>query len=65
MFILTGSQQFEVTKVINQSLAGRTALLKLLPFSIKELAASLAGVSIDTLLLTEFYPRIWKGISGS
>jgi len=60
MFILTGSQQFEVTNVINQSLAGRTALLKLLPFSIEELAASLAGVSIDRLLLSGFYPRIWK-----
>lgn len=60
LFILTGSQQFEVTNVINQSLAGRTALLKLLPFSIEELNASLAGVSIDRLLLTGFYPRIWK-----
>lgn len=29
-FILTGSQQFEVMTTINQSLAGRTALLKLL-----------------------------------
>lgn len=35
-FILTGSQQFEVMNTINQSLAGRTALLKLLPFSIAE-----------------------------
>lgn len=33
MFILTGSQQFEVSNSINQSLAGRTALLKLPPFS--------------------------------
>ena len=32
-FILTGSQQFEVMNTISQSLAGRTALLKLLPFS--------------------------------
>ncbi len=30
-FILTGSQQFEVSNAINQSLAGRTAILKLLP----------------------------------
>ena len=60
LFILTGSQQFEMTNAINQSLAGRTALLKLLPFSIEELNASLAGVSIDRLLLTGFYPRIWK-----
>ncbi len=30
LFILTGSQQFEVMNSISQSLAGRTALLKLL-----------------------------------
>lgn len=36
LFILTGSQQFEVATVINQSLAGRTALLKLLPFAMQE-----------------------------
>src|SRR5665648_1108632 len=35
-FILTGSQQFEVTETINQSLAGRTALLRLLPFAFEE-----------------------------
>lgn len=60
LFILTGSQQLEVTNAINQSLAGRTALLKLLPFSIEELSASMVGVSIDRLLLSGFYPRIWK-----
>ena len=36
-FILTGSHQFELTHIISQSLAGRVALLKLLPFSMKEL----------------------------
>ena len=30
LFVLTGSQQFAVTQSINQSLAGRTAVLKLL-----------------------------------
>jgi len=35
-FILTGSQQFAVMDSINQSLAGRTALLRLLPFSLAE-----------------------------
>lgn len=37
LFILTGSQQFEVSHAVNQSLAGRTALIKLLPFSMAEL----------------------------
>ena len=37
LFILTGGQQFEVSNTINQSLAGRTALVKLLPFTIQEI----------------------------
>lgn len=59
LFILTGSQQFEVITTISQSLAGRTALLKLLPFSLEELGSHQEMFSIDGLLLTGFYPRIW------
>ncbi len=58
-FILTGSQQFEVMTTITQSLAGRTALLKLLPLSIEELAGAGIKSESDTLLLTGFYPRIY------
>lgn len=36
-FILTGSEQFLMNEKISQSLAGRTAILKLLPFSMSEL----------------------------
>jgi len=36
-FILTGSQQFELMTQVSESLAGRTALLRLLPLSINEL----------------------------
>jgi hypothetical protein len=36
-FILTGSQQFLLNEKISQSLAGRSALLRLLPFSLAEL----------------------------
>jgi predicted AAA+ superfamily ATPase len=57
-FILTGSRQFEVMNTINQSLAGRTALLKLLPFSIAEIRGTTLPESLDLLLLTGFYPRI-------
>jgi hypothetical protein len=56
-FILTGSQQFEVMNTISQSLAGRTALLKLLPFSLGELG-QMPPSGIDRLILTGFYPRI-------
>ncbi len=59
MFILTGSQQFEVSNSINQSLAGRTALLKLLPFSITEVADNYGFADIDELIHKGFYPRIY------
>lgn len=58
-FILTGSQQFEVSNTINQSLAGRTALIKLLPFSINEIRSTYSLPSIDELIYKGFYPRIW------
>jgi predicted AAA+ superfamily ATPase len=59
LFILTGSQQFEVSNTINQSLAGRTALVKLLPFSIAELQPAFGLPGIDRLLYHGFYPRLW------
>lgn len=57
-FIVTGSQQFEVMNTINQSLAGRTALLKLLPLSIEELVRAGLPLSSNQLILNGFYPRI-------
>jgi len=59
LFILTGSQQFEVSNTINQSLAGRTALVKLLPFSLQEISSSFPLPDINRLLYQGFYPRIW------
>lgn len=57
-FILTGSHQFELMSAISQSLAGRTALLRLLPLSITEMRqAGLAG-DTDRLLHAGGYPRI-------
>ena len=34
LFVLTGSEHFQLSQAISQSLAGRTALLHLLPFSL-------------------------------
>jgi len=59
LFILTGSQQFEVTNRINQSLAGRTALVKLMPFSLPEIEAGYGLPGIDRLIYHGFYPRLW------
>lgn len=64
MFILTGSQQFDVMESISQSLAGRTAIVKLLPFSLNEAYSNLEDISLNEVLFTGFFPRIFdKGIS--
>jgi len=59
LFILTGSQQFEVSNTINQSLAGRTGLVRLLPFTIQEIQSEFPLPQIDRLLYHGFYPRLW------
>ncbi|MRR50401.1 MAG: ATP-binding protein [Rhodocyclaceae bacterium] len=56
-YILTGSHQFELSRHIAQSLAGRTALLRLLPLSIAELQAA-GPLATDDLLHRGGYPRI-------
>lgn len=60
LYLLTGSQQFNLNAAITQSLAGRTAILTLLPFSIQELKQyDLPGFSRDYCLFTGFLPRIY------
>ena len=58
LFVLTGSQQFALSDKISQSLAGRTALLCLLPFSLSERNQANASQDINDILLSGFYPRI-------
>ncbi len=58
LFVLTGSEQFRLSNAISQSLAGRTALLRLLPFSLTERQRMGASGSIDDILHSGFYPRI-------
>ena len=59
-FVLTGSQQFEVSNTISQSLAGRTAVIKLLPFSMGELTAFLRPANPDILIYQGSYPRLYN-----
>lgn len=59
MFILTGSHQFEMMKNVSQSLAGRTAIVKLLPLSYQEAYSSISNNNIEEVLFTGFYPRIF------
>lgn len=58
LFVLTGSEQFRLSNAISQSLAGRTALLRLLPFSIAERRQTGASNEVDDILFSGFYPRI-------
>ena len=60
LFILTGSHQLMLQQTISQSLAGRTALLSLLPLSINELKKTDANLNLDNLLLNGFYPVIYQ-----
>ena len=58
-FIVTGSHQLQIRQAITQSLAGRTAILHLLPLSIAELAT--AGMRFDSFadyVFRGFLPRI-------
>ena len=58
LFVLTGSRQFELMDSINQSLAGRTALITLLPFSYDEIYSG-KKYSLEDVLCRGFYPRIY------
>lgn len=59
LFILTGSQQFDLLSSITQTLAGRVALVPLLPFTLGELqAGGQAPGSLEELLFTGLYPPV-------
>ncbi len=58
MFILTGSNNFLLMENISQSLAGRVAILKLMPFSYHELLTIKEKHATDELLYHGFYPAI-------
>lgn len=73
-FILTGSQQFHLMEKVSQTLAGRTAVVNLLPLSLDELrgqetadpwrldetlsASDIPPFSLQEITFKGFYPRI-------
>ena len=60
MYILAGSQNFLLMQSITQSLAGRAAILKLLPFSHKELQnADQLPTSLNEEIFIGQYPRLF------
>lgn len=60
-FILTGSQSLILSEKISQTLAGRTAILKLLPFSLSEInkLKEVKDFSYEDYIFKGFYPRTY------
>lgn len=59
-YVLTGSQQLGLVEAVSQTLAGRTALLQLLPLSLSEIRGfPKAPTDLWTLVWTGGYPRIY------
>jgi predicted AAA+ superfamily ATPase len=58
-FILTGSHQPMLHQAVSQSLAGRTAILNLMQFSLKEIAAYQTDFDAFELCCRGFFPRLY------
>lgn len=59
-FVLSGSSNFLLLQSISQSLAGRAAILKLLPFGMSELGETIIGdFSYEQLIFKGLYPGIY------
>jgi len=60
MYLLAGSHNFLLMESINQSLAGRAAILRLLPFSHSEMkTGSIVPNTIDEEIFKGAYPRLY------
>lgn len=59
-FILTGSHQPKLYEAISQSLAGRTAILSLWPFSLRELRHYKKDWAPFELVVQGCYPRLYE-----
>lgn len=63
MFLLSGSQNFLVMEKITQSLAGRSAVLSLLPFSLSELPEDMQLEDTNMMMLKGFFPRMIQNVT--
>lgn len=60
IYLLSGSHNFQLMENINQSLAGRTAVLKLLPFSHEEMVdGGILPGSVNEEIYNGAYPRLY------
>ena len=57
-FVLTGSQQPSLAAAVNQSLAGRTSVLSLMPLTVRELQEAGIRPTTDELILKGFMPDV-------
>ena len=60
MFILTGSQNIFMLDKVKQSLAGRMAILDLLPLSLGELKLKIQDLNVEEIIYRGGYPKIWN-----
>ena len=59
-YVLSGSQNFHLMERITQSLSGRIAIFRLLPFDLSELkTADLLVDELSAIILKGFYPAIY------
>lgn len=57
-YVLSGSSDFLLMQNISQSLAGRVAVMRLLPLSLSELGAD-TSENVNEQLWCGFYPAVW------
>ena len=58
-YLITGSQQISLKSSISQSLAGRTAIVQMLPLSISELYSANIKLDRDSQLISGFMPFLY------
>lgn len=58
-FVVTGSSNFALLQEVTQSMAGRTAILTLLPLSVQELSEHGIAATTSQLILRGGYPSVW------
>lgn len=63
MYVLSGSQNFLVMEKISQSLAGRSAIFRLLPFSYDEIRKEAGELTTNQLIIKGFYPRLYQSVT--
>lgn len=59
-YVVTGSHQPLLREKVSQSLAGRTAIITLLPFSLSELSTAGIRLSRDAAIYQGFLPRVYS-----